>query len=69
MRQLFDVISVSRFQDIFNILSIAVKKRRTAETLLNRQSSRSHCIFSVMIHMKETNIDGEDVIKIGIWDI
>lgn len=58
-------IPVNNPQDIFNILSIAVKKRRTAETNLNRQSSRSHCIFSVMIHMKETNLDGEDVIKIG----
>lgn len=58
-------VPVNNPQDILNILSIAVKKRRTAETLLNRQSSRSHCIFSVTIHMKETNIEGEDVIKIG----
>eukprot|EP01069_Polyplicarium_translucidae_P008321 Polyplicarium_translucidae@DN3214_c0_g1_i4.p1 len=58
-------IPVNNPQDIYNILSIAVKKRHTAETLLNRMSSRSHCIFSITIHMKETNIDGEDVIKIG----
>eukprot|EP00923_Selenidium_pygospionis_P028152 GHVN01050747.1.p1 GENE.GHVN01050747.1~~GHVN01050747.1.p1 ORF type:complete len:1293 (-),score=323.35 GHVN01050747.1:349-4227(-) len=58
-------ISVNNPQDIFNIVNIAVKKRRTAETLLNHNSSRSHCIFSITIHMKETNIDGEDVIKIG----
>eukprot|EP01071_Lankesteria_metandrocarpae_P010649 Lankesteria_metandrocarpae@DN5361_c0_g1_i1.p1 len=58
-------VSVNNPQDILNILSTAVKKRRTAETLLNRMSSRSHCIFSITIHIKEPSIEGEDVIKVG----
>ncbi|EEA08311.1 kinesin motor domain-containing protein [Cryptosporidium muris RN66] len=56
---------VNKAQDIFNILSTAVRKRRTAETLLNKCSSRSHCIFTITIHTKETNIEGEDVLKVG----
>lgn len=27
--------------------------------------SRSHSVFSVTIHMKENNIDGEELLKIG----
>ncbi|KAF7455982.1 Kinesin-like protein KIN-5C [Cryptosporidium felis] len=58
-------VPVNKAQDILNILSTAVRKRRTAETLLNKSSSRSHCIFTITIHTKETNIDGEDVLKVG----
>ena len=32
---------------------------------MNKNSSRSHCIFSIMIHMKEPSPEGEDFIKIG----
>lgn len=51
--------------DIMNILCMACKRRRTAETLLNQQSSRSHSIFTILIHMKEQAIDGDDIIKVG----
>ncbi|KAB1226441.1 hypothetical protein CJ030_MR1G014148 [Morella rubra] len=40
-------------------------KRRTAETLLNKQSSRSHSIFSTTIHIKECTPEGEEMIKCG----
>jgi kinesin family protein 11 len=32
---------------------------------MNETSSRSHCIFSITVHIKETLDDGEEVIKIG----
>nr|AMS24215.1 kinesin 5b protein [Marsilea vestita] len=51
--------------DIFNLLERGSAKRRTAETLLNKQSSRSHSIFSIIIHIKESNIGGEELIKCG----
>ncbi|KAF2283372.1 hypothetical protein GH714_003589 [Hevea brasiliensis] len=38
---------------------------RTAETLLNKQSSRSHSIFSITIHIKEFTPEGEEMIKCG----
>lgn len=47
------------------MLDRGTAKRRTAETLLNKTSSRSHSVFTVTIHMKETTPEGEDVIKIG----
>jgi kinesin family protein 11 len=40
-------------------------KRRTAETLLNKQSSRSHSVFAITIHIKEMTTDGEELIKVG----
>jgi kinesin family protein 11 len=47
------------------VLDRGTAKRRTAETLLNKRSSRSHSVFTITIHMKETTPEGEDVIKIG----
>lgn len=51
--------------EIYKILENGSAKRRTAETLLNKQSSRSHSIFSITIHIKEITPEGEEMIKIG----
>lgn len=51
--------------EIYQVLDRGTAKRRTAATLLNNRSSRSHSIFTITIHMKETTPEGEDVIKIG----
>ncbi|XP_061361837.1 kinesin-like protein KIN-5D [Gastrolobium bilobum] len=51
--------------EIYKILEKGSAKRRTAETLLNKQSSRSHSIFSVTIHIKECTPEGEEMIKCG----
>ena len=51
--------------EVFPLLERGTGKRRTAETLLNKQSSRSHSVFSVTIHIKEMNVDGEELIKVG----
>jgi kinesin family protein 11 len=32
---------------------------------MNKQSSRSHSVFSVTVHTKESTPDGEDVIRCG----
>jgi len=40
-------------------------KRRTAATLMNKQSSRSHSVFSVTVHQKEHSVSGEELVKIG----
>lgn len=47
------------------MLDRGTAKRRTAATLLNNRSSRSHSIFTITIHMKETTAAGEDVVKVG----
>ncbi|XAR60517.1 Plus-end-directed kinesin ATPase [Bertholletia excelsa] len=51
--------------EIYKILEKGSAKRRTAETLLNKQSSRSHSIFSITIHIKESTPEGEEMIKCG----
>lgn len=51
--------------EIFSLLERGSSKRRTAETLLNKQSSRSHSIFSIIIHIKESGLGGEELIKCG----
>ncbi|KAL3530672.1 hypothetical protein ACH5RR_009994 [Cinchona calisaya] len=51
--------------EIYKVLEKGSAKRRTAETLLNKQSSRSHSIFSITIHIKERTPEGEEMIKCG----
>jgi kinesin family protein 11 len=58
-------VVVSNASDIFKVLDRGLKMRQTAETNMNKNSSRSHCIFSVTIHTKEPTPEGEEVIKIG----
>ncbi|KAK6778746.1 hypothetical protein RDI58_025464 [Solanum bulbocastanum] len=56
---------VTSASEIFTLLERGSAKRRTAETLLNKQSSRSHSLFSITIHIKEANTEGEELIKCG----
>lgn len=56
---------VSTADEIYKVLEKGSAKRRTAETLLNKQSSRSHSIFSVTIHIKECTPEGEEIVKSG----
>ncbi|CAN1275074.1 Kinesin-like protein KIN-5B [Linum perenne] len=51
--------------DIYSLLERGASKRRTADTLLNKRSSRSHSIFSITVHIKEANIGDEELIKCG----
>ncbi|GLJ06347.1 hypothetical protein SUGI_0036890 [Cryptomeria japonica] len=51
--------------EIYNLIERGSSKRRTAETLLNKQSSRSHSIFSITIHIKEATAEGEELIRCG----
>ncbi|KDO35495.1 hypothetical protein SPRG_00342 [Saprolegnia parasitica CBS 223.65] len=54
---------------VFELLEIGSKNRIMAETLLNDQSSRSHCIFTIRIHSKESNIPGEELIRSGTLNL
>lgn len=58
-------LKVAEPNDIFKILEKSWEERKTAETDMNPNSSRSHCIFTIIIHIKETTTEGEDFIKIG----
>ncbi|XP_074642066.1 kinesin-like protein KIF11-A [Tubulanus polymorphus] len=60
-----DEVVVHNKDEVYQILEKGAHKRRTAETLMNARSSRSHTIFSVTIHIKENNIEGEELLKTG----
>ncbi|KAK4793058.1 hypothetical protein SAY86_023493 [Trapa natans] len=56
---------VTTANQIYKILEKGCAKRRTADTLLNKQSSRSHSILCITIHIKECTPEGEEMIKCG----
>ena len=58
-------IRVKSPEDIFKILKHASQKRHVAETNSNYRSSRSHCIFTITINMKEAADNGEDLMRTG----
>ncbi|KAM4591688.1 kinesin-like protein KIF11 isoform 2-T2 [Odontesthes bonariensis] len=58
-------VTVHNKDEVYQILERGSAKRKTASTLMNAYSSRSHSVFSVTIHMKEITLDGEELVKIG----
>ncbi|XP_024366790.1 kinesin-like protein KIN-5D [Physcomitrium patens] len=56
---------VTSASHIYTLLDRGSARRQTADTLLNKQSSRSHTIFSITIHVKETTPEGEELMKCG----
>ncbi|XP_036591588.1 kinesin-like protein KIF11 [Trichosurus vulpecula] len=58
-------VTVHNKDEVYQILERGAAKRTTAATLMNAYSSRSHSVFAVTIHMKETTVDGEELVKIG----
>jgi kinesin family protein 11 len=58
-------ITVLSKNDIFEIVARGIKQRATAATLCNKNSSRSHSIFTMKIMIRETAVDGEEVVRHG----
>ena len=58
-------LQVHSKDEVYAILEQGRAKRQTASTLLNAQSSRSHSVFSVTVHIKENSIEGEELLKTG----
>ena len=53
-------VQVHSKSEVYNILEKGSEKRKTAETLMNAHSSRSHTVFTVTVHIKEASL-GEEV--------
>ncbi|KAL5209439.1 hypothetical protein ABZP36_005062 [Zizania latifolia] len=51
--------------EIYSLLEHGSARRRTADTALNKQSSRSHAVFSIYIHVKETTVGNQELMKCG----
>uniref|UniRef100_A0A182QBE6 Kinesin motor domain-containing protein n=1 Tax=Anopheles farauti TaxID=69004 RepID=A0A182QBE6_9DIPT len=58
-------ITVHSKDDVYKLLAKGQERRKTASTLMNAQSSRSHTIFSIIVHIKENGLEGEEMLKIG----
>ncbi|WAQ84187.1 hypothetical protein PtA15_4A639 [Puccinia triticina] len=58
--------AISSATEGIKILTLGSSRRQIAATKCNEQSSRSHSVFSITIHVKENTKDGkEDQLKIG----
>lgn len=62
---------VRDLNDGLAILRRGSQRRQVAETKLNTESSRSHSIFTLTVHVKETSGDkaGEDMLRIGKFNL
>jgi kinesin family protein 11 len=58
-------ILVKCAQDVISILQTGSMKRQIAATKMNDVSSRSHGIFTITVHIKESTSDGEELLKVG----
>nr|XP_018917915.1 PREDICTED: kinesin-like protein KIF11-B [Bemisia tabaci] len=63
--QNLEEVPVSNKAQLYKVMEKGSQKRQTAATLMNAHSSRSHTIFSITVHIKETSDKGEELFKIG----
>jgi len=57
-------VQVHTKSQVYSILERGSEKRKTAETMMNAHSSRSHTVFTVTVHVKEAMLE-EEVMRIG----
>ncbi|XP_046385225.1 kinesin-like protein Klp61F [Ischnura elegans] len=58
-------VTVHSKDDVYQILMRGSERRQTAATLMNATSSRSHTVFSVTVHIKESLMGGDEMLKTG----
>lgn len=58
-------VAVHNKDDVYDIITRGSDKRRTSATKMNKQSSRSHSVFSITVHQKENSVTGEELLKTG----
>ncbi|ORX58671.1 kinesin-domain-containing protein [Hesseltinella vesiculosa] len=56
---------IDNAQDGLNVLRQGIRYRSVGATKINEKSSRSHCIFSLVAHIRESVPGGEDVFRVG----
>ncbi|XP_078048856.1 uncharacterized protein LOC144476123 [Augochlora pura] len=61
--------AVECFENAFQLLLIGDNNRVTSETPMNPQSSRSHCIFTIVVSMKEFGADHYKRAKVHLVDL
>ena len=58
-------VCVKDAADALVLLTKGSQRRQIAATKFNDHSSRSHSVFSITVHCKETSTLGDDLLKIG----
>jgi kinesin family protein 11 len=58
-------VCVKDSADALQLLTKGSLRRQIAATKFNDHSSRSHSVFSITVHIKETSSIGDDLLKIG----
>ncbi|ULU09187.1 hypothetical protein L3Y34_013944 [Caenorhabditis briggsae] len=58
-------VPVRSRSDVFKLLKTGAEKRKTAATLMNMNSSRSHSLFMVNVVVRENTNTGEELVKQG----
>ncbi|KAF8447950.1 P-loop containing nucleoside triphosphate hydrolase protein [Boletus edulis BED1] len=58
-------IPVKDAADALALLTKGSHRRQIAATKFNDHSSRSHSVFSITVHIKETSSIGDDLLKVG----
>jgi kinesin family protein 11 len=58
-------VGVKDASDALSLLTKGSERRQIAATKFNDHSSRSHSVFSITVHVKETSSMGDDLLKIG----
>ena len=59
-------VAVRNRTEVYALLKRGAEKRRTATTLMNINSSRSHSVFTVTVMMREqSSVDGEEMLRQG----
>lgn len=58
-------ISAKDYKQAVNLLSKGCYRRQVSATKFNDHSSRSHSVFTVTVHTKETNSSGDDTLRVG----
>ncbi|ORY21377.1 putative microtubule motor [Naematelia encephala] len=61
---------VRNLKEALAVLNKGCQRRQVAETKMNTESSRSHTIFSVTVHVKEEGMNGgEEVLRVGKFNL
>ncbi|EIN07350.1 kinesin-domain-containing protein [Punctularia strigosozonata HHB-11173 SS5] len=58
-------VNVKDAKDAMAVLTKGSQRRQIAATKFNDHSSRSHSVFSITVHTKETSSLGDDLLRVG----
>eukprot|EP00957_Ditylum_brightwellii_P122330 9328617-Ditylum_brightwellii.AAC.1 len=56
-------VEVSSATEVLDLMKKAEEQRKVGETKMNKHSSRSHCIFSILVKAKSSLADGTGMME------